>query len=144
MYYAENLELSVIYIKDQCSQTHCENPEKNRNKVNLPWFSENLWQLMKSRDAALKKAIKTKRDTDTLDYKGLRNKVFKELRLAKSRFHLQLLSEAKGNSKEIWKSINNLRGRAQHHSRDIQLTIQGKIVDDVAISGAGLRPRHSQ
>lgn len=41
---------------------------------------------MKYRDTALKRAIKTKRDTDILSYKGLRNKVIKELKLAKSRF----------------------------------------------------------
>jgi len=35
---------------------------KNRNKVNLPWFSEYLWKLMKSRDAALKKSIKVYQD----------------------------------------------------------------------------------
>ena len=84
---------------------------------------------MKSRDTALKNSIKTKRDRDTLAYKSLRNKVIKELRLAESRFYFQFMNEAKGNSKEIWKSIN----RAQLHPRDIQLTFQGKTTDDSAI-----------
>ena len=34
---------------------------KSKNKNSLPWFNENLWKLMKSRDAALTKAIKTRR-----------------------------------------------------------------------------------
>ena len=59
--------------------------------------------------------------------------MIKELRLAKSCFYLQLMNEAKGNSKKIWKSIYNLTGRAQHHLRDIQLNVQGKTIDDTAI-----------
>lgn len=59
---------------------------KPKKKTNLPWFNENLWKMMKSRDAALLKALKTRRDTDILLYRGLRNKVICELRLAKSRF----------------------------------------------------------
>ena len=87
---SENLELccqlftsKIDVVRDKYT---VKSQRKNRNKVNLPWFSENLWQLMKNRDTALKRAIKTKRDTDLLVYKGLRNRVIKELRLAKSRF----------------------------------------------------------
>ena len=96
---------------------------KNRNKVNLPWFSENIWKLMKSRDAALK------RDADILIAKGFRNKVINELRLAKWQFFLQFMNNAKGN---ISKNINSLIGRAQHHTEDIQLTVQSKTIDDEA------------
>lgn len=42
------------------------------------------------------------------------------------------MNEAKGNSKGIWKSINSLTGRVQHRSHDIQLTVQGKTIDDSA------------
>ncbi len=55
--------------------------------------------------------------------------------MAKSRFYLQVLNDAKGNSKEIWKNINNLAGRKQHYSGNIQLKFQGKITEDsVAIA----------
>lgn len=60
--------------------TVCRNPA-------VPYFNENLWKLMKTSDAALRKAIKTRRDIDMPIYKGLRNKVFQEPRLAKSRFY---------------------------------------------------------
>ncbi len=63
---------------------------------------------MKTRDAALKKAMKSRRDTDILIFKGLRNKVIRELRQAKSCFYLQIMDDAKGNNKLIWLNINNL------------------------------------
>lgn len=82
---------------------------------------------MKQRDLALKKATKSKRDSDILIYKVLINKVVKEMRLAKSSFYIQALNEAKGNSKDIWKNINNLTGRGGHKVEDIQLKSQGDL-----------------
>jgi len=79
--------------------------KKIKHKNVLPWFNANLWKLMKSRDSALKKAISTGRDIDRLCYKGLRNKVIRELRVAKSNYYLHLMNEAKGNNKLIWKNI---------------------------------------
>lgn len=43
-----------------------------------------------------------------LVYKGLRNNVIQELRLAKSNFYVNILNEARGNSKLIWENINNI------------------------------------
>ena len=67
---SENLELSCQLLTSKINAVRdkftVKIQRKNRNIVNLPWFSENLWQLMKSRDTALKKAIKTKRNSDTL------------------------------------------------------------------------------
>jgi len=40
--------------------------KKFKHKNNLPWFNETLWKLMKNRDSALKKAIKSGRDIDRL------------------------------------------------------------------------------
>lgn len=54
-----------------------------------------------------KKAVKSKRDTDIFIFKGLRNRVVKKLRQAKSSFYFHLLDDAKGNSKTIWENINN-------------------------------------
>lgn len=59
---------------------------------------------MKNRDSALRKTIKSRRDTDMLIYKDFRNKVTQELRLAKSRIYLHVMNEAKGNSKLNWKN----------------------------------------
>lgn len=92
---------------------------------------------MRDRDTALKKAVKSKRDTDMLIFKGLRNRVIKELRQAKSNFYIRLLDDAKGNSKAIWQNINNLM-RKEPRSFDIQLKINDKITGDKATVAATL------
>lgn len=83
---------------------------------------------MKSRDAALRKAIKTRRDTDMLIYKGLRNKVILELRLAKSLFYLNILNEAKGNCTFFWKTIDNLMRRVPESLGDFKLKVLGELI----------------
>lgn len=84
---------------------------------------------MKTGDAALRKAIKTRRDTDMLIYKGFRNKVIEKLSLAKSGFYLNILNEAKGNSKLIWKNIDNLT-RRDPKFLDFKLKVQGVLIED--------------
>ena len=83
---------------------------------------------MKSRDAGLRKVIKTRGDTDMLIHKGLRNKVHP--REAKSRFYLNILNDAKNNSKLIWKNIDNLTRRDPKFLGDFKLKVQGKLIED--------------
>ena len=82
-------------------------PRKPNAKRSLPWFNDALWNLLKKRDAALKKSLKSGLDTDRLIYKGLRNKVTMQLRKGKANF----FKEAKGNSKLLWRSIDKLTGK---------------------------------
>lgn len=123
-------DLFAVKLKSIREKFTVQSKRKWKKRATLPWFSDTLWQLMKQRDLALKKATKSKRDTDILIYKGLRNKVVNEIRLAKSRFYIQVLNEAKGNSKEIWKNINNLIGQEGHQVEDIQLKSQGELIED--------------
>ncbi|XP_034043076.1 uncharacterized protein LOC117525349 [Thalassophryne amazonica] len=104
--------------------------KKCKRKQNLPWLTDNVWKLMKQRDAALRKAIKSKVSTDLLIFKGLRNKVIYELRQAKSQFYLNILHNAKGNSKLIWQGINNLMRNEPLVPEDIQLNTDGILTDD--------------
>lgn len=71
---------------------------------------------MKNRDSALKKAIKTGRDTDRLCYK--------------SNYYLHLMNEAKGNSKLIWKNMNTLLRKEPNFTGDVKLKVKGKLVED--------------
>ncbi len=111
---------------------------KFKNKNNLPWFNENLWKLMKTRNAALRKAIKTRRETDMLFYKGLRNKVIQELRLAKSCFYVNILNEAKGNNKLIWENTDNLTRRSPKSTGDLILKVQGELIEDNCLVASAL------
>jgi GTP1/Obg family GTP-binding protein len=77
-------------------------------KVSLPWFGNDIRQLLKKRDYALKKALLSKTNTDHLIFKGLRNAVVRELRKAKTAYFMQLIEESEGNSTALWKHLNSL------------------------------------
>ena len=80
--------------------------QKRSNKINLPWFNSSLWNLMKQRDLALKVFLKSKLNTDHYIFKSLRNKVVMKLRKSKANFYLNMIKEAKGNSKNLWRSMD--------------------------------------
>lgn len=110
-------------------------PRKHKAKRNLPWFNDTLWHLMKKRDLALKKSLKSGLSTDRLIYKGLRNKVTMQLRKAKANFFLEIIKDAKGKNKILWKSIDKLSGREHPKNEDIQLKLNGTHqVDSLVIA----------
>lgn len=45
---------------------------KPKGKIPLPWLSDNLWKLMRTRDSAFKKSHKTGLTTDRLIHNGLK------------------------------------------------------------------------
>ena len=78
---------------------------------------------------ALKQYIKTKRQLDHLHLKSLRNKTIAAFRSAKANYFLTLIHTAKGNSKLLWKQIDNLSGKPAKSS-NIQLNIDGELITD--------------
>ena len=88
---------------------------------------------MKQRDKALKVSLKTKLTTDYYIYKSLRNKVTMLLRKAKANFFLNLIKEAKGNCKNLWKRMDKLLGREKIHQEHLQLKISGIVQSEGSI-----------
>lgn len=80
----------------------------SNRKRSLPWVNALIRKLMKRRDFALKTFLKSRSSTDMVLYKGLRNRVIKELRNAKATYYISVIREAKGNNNLIWKQINSL------------------------------------
>lgn len=74
---------------------------RQQRSKQLPWLSDNVRQLMKQRDYSLKSFLKTQNDTEWTLFKGLRNHVVEELHISKPNYHIQVLSEAKGNGNII-------------------------------------------
>lgn len=85
---------------------------------------------MKKRDVALKKILKSGLKTDRFSFTNLRNKVTAELRKAKANFFLEIIRNAQGNSRIIWKTIDKLIGNEKTKCENICLNINGKIIDD--------------
>lgn len=69
-----------------------------QRRSSLPWLNNDICQLMKKRDLALKNSLFTKSITDLLIFKGLRNRVVRELRLAKTTYFTQLIVFLFGNT----------------------------------------------
>ena len=112
-------------------------PKVCRKQKKLPWFNDNLKETMKKRDLALKRYIKTKRQSDHFLFKSLRNKTIAAFRLAKANYFLKLIHAAKGNSKLLWEQIDKLSGKPAKSSKNLQLNMEGELItDSITIANA--------
>lgn len=82
--------------------------QKHLKKRTLPWINEELKKLMKERDLALKKSVKTKLSSDINIFKSLRNRVTKNIRKSKAEYYITTITEAKGSPLIMWKQINGI------------------------------------
>lgn len=85
---------------------------------------------MKSRDAALKKSLKTGLLNDILLYKSLRNKVTSLLSKTKAIFFLNPIEQSKGNTKRLWQTIDKIIGRKNQKRQKLEITINGNLETD--------------
>lgn len=104
---------------------------KSRQKMTLPWLNDALWQQMKERDFALKRALKSGHSNGRHIFISLRNKVVRNIRKAKAEFFIRIIEDARGNGKIIWKNLNKLTGRnIDHRQSEIELKINGILIQD--------------
>lgn len=104
-----------------------------KSKDNVPWLNSDCRKLMKERDRALKKYLKTKISSDRQIFTVLRNKVIKHMRKAKANYYFEIIKRANGNGKVIWKNINTLLGRKNEDQfRNLQLQVNGTLTDDLS------------
>lgn len=132
--YGENCEGACDNLKHTLKQTVAKYtktiPQKRIGKQLLPWFNTALWELMKKRDVALKKSLKSGLETDRLIYKSLRNKVTVQLRKARANYFLDTIRQAKGNSQKLWKTIDKLIGKDHSKNYNTELMINGTLQQD--------------
>lgn len=87
---------------------------------------------MKKRDMALKSAIKSKASSDRHIFTMLRNRVVKEIRIAKANFFLTIIEKAGGNTKTIWSQLRKLMGHDVNNAKTVELVVGGKLRDKPA------------
>ena len=80
------------------------------------------------RDKLKGKAIITKLETDWSNCKNVRNQVNIELRNAKKDYYSSKIADQKHNPKKAWKSINNLLGKQNKHSKVNELKLGENIL----------------
>lgn len=85
---------------------------------------------MKKRNVSLKKVSEI-----NLIFKSLRNKVTQQLRKARANFYLNIIRDARGNCKKLWKNIDKLLGKEKSTNKSIRLKVNGWIQNDDHIVG---------
>ena len=95
--------------------------------VTNPWLTNELLEEIKDKDAALRKARRTKRDDHWAEARHLRNSCLKNIRNAKSEFVKEQISENRHDSKKFWNSINKLLPGNTKSKQDITLTDENQV-----------------
>ena len=90
---------------------HAPLQTKRIRSKNTPWVTNEIKNLINTRDSLKRKAVITKLETDWQNYKMTRNKVNIELRKTKRDYFSNKIAGQKCNPREAWKTINSLMGR---------------------------------
>ena len=95
----ENMVLNVI-------NKHMPWRTKRMRKTYSPWLNESIYNLIKQRDSAKKKAIAQKKEKFWKKYRELRNKVTSVIRKAKKRYYIEKLANCSDRN-ESWKILKS-------------------------------------
>ena len=87
---------------------------------------------MRCRDAAKRKAIKTKNPQDWGNYGKLRNRINNKVKTTKASCYHNSFIQSEGNARRTWKTINNLMFCRQNN----QIVIKDVKVNDIFISNS--------
>ena len=83
-------------------------PKKSKRiKANpTPWLNRDIKRHLSTRDYLHRKALKSNNSSDWVDFKAYRNKVTNIIRKAKEDYCKQTVSSCSGDSKKMWKALN--------------------------------------
>jgi len=113
---------------------HC--PIKNkviskRNSPKKPWVTKGLIQSIKSKDKLYKQYVLNPTSENKIKYTKYRNYLNLLLRASKKNYITNKIENHKGNTKQIWKTLNNLLGRNKKSKfPDFFTTKDGNKVSD--------------
>ena len=82
--------------------------EKRVQGRSCKWLNADVKREMNNRDKQLRKARKSKNESDWANYKRSRNKCNKVIKRAKSNHHQKILNENVSNPSKFWKAISSV------------------------------------
>ena len=92
-----------------------------RTKLNkTPWINSALKKGMPCRDAAKRKAIKTKNPQDWGNCRKLQNRINNKVKTTKASYYHNSFIQSEGNARRAWKTTNSLMSRRQSKSKAIK------------------------
>ena len=80
-----------------------------------PWINSTLKKGMRCRDAAKRKAKRTKHPQDWANYRKLQNQINNKVRTTKASYYHSSFTQSEGNPRRTRKTINSLMSRRQNN-----------------------------
>ena len=102
---------------------HAPLQHKKIRSLNAPWITNDIKNLMNTRDRFKRKAILINNENDWLNFRTTRNKVNIKLRNAIKDYYSSKITGQKFNPNKAWKSINSLLGRQNKPAVVNELTV---------------------
>ena len=112
----KNMFLSVA---DQ----HAPMKTKRVRRTASPWLTHEIKLLTIKRDRTKLSARNSNDPKLWSDYKSLRNQVNREIKNSKKCYYIAKFSKGTGNPKEMWKTINSIKGKSQKDSTISEITV---------------------
>ena len=106
----ENIDVATDNFEKllfQVVNKHMPLKTKRVRKSKSAWLNESIFEFMKKRDLAKRKAIKTQNNNDWKDYRVLKNKVTALIKKAKRNYYTEQLTKEQNSSKS-WKILASL------------------------------------
>ena len=107
---ATDVDLAAQYFTSSLQllfETHAPHIEKRVKGRPCPWLNIDTKKLMNRRDQTLRRARKSKSNSDWKSNKTLRNKCNKKIKKAKSNYHKKVLND-NINKPKFWSEIKNV------------------------------------
>jgi hypothetical protein len=105
-------------IKDEHSTIINKHNKIKETKINKPWISTKIKQLIKKRNKIKELISEHPNNNKILEiYKILRNKIIALIRLSKNRYYRNGIKNAHGNNKQLWGVINDITERNEKKLR---------------------------
>lgn len=92
---------------------HAPIKKRSVRSIKAPWLDDELRNYMKERDLLKKYAITSGSSADWQAYRSLRNKITKFNRQKKKHYYHSKFEECYGDSKKLWKVMNEAMGRSK-------------------------------
>ena len=102
---------------------HAPLQHKKIRSIKAPWITNDIKNLMNTRDRFKRKAILTNNENDWLNFRTTRNKINIKLRNAKKDYYSSKIAGQKFNPKKASKSINSWLGRQNKPTVVNELTV---------------------
>ena len=109
----------LLSVADQ----HAPVKTKRVRRTVSPWLTHEIKLLIIKRDRTKLSARNSNDAKLWSDYKSLRNQVNREIKNSKKCYYIAKFSKGRGNPKEMWKTINSIKGKSQKDSTIREITV---------------------